>query len=78
MTYPEVGKIDKTFILGLKVPGGQMDYDEIFDRAVENVKTIWSLIWKGVFAGDKDFETKLGKWDLDTGRDDMKNLVFWS
>ena len=78
MTYPEVGEIDKTFILGLKVPGGQMDYDEIFDKAVENVKTIWSLIWRGVFAGDKDSETKLGKWDLDTGRDDMKNLVFWS
>ena len=78
VTYPEVGEIDQTFIIGLNVPGGRMDYDEIFDKAIENVKTIWSLIWKGVFVGNKDYEMKLGKWDLDTGRDDMKHLVFWS
>lgn len=77
MTYPEVAEIDNTFIRGLGVPGGKMDYDEIFDKAIENVKIIWSMIWRGVFAGDKDFETKLGKWNLDTGRDDKQNLVFW-
>jgi hypothetical protein len=78
MTYPEVAEVDQTFIVGLEVPGGQMDYDEIFDKAIVSVKMIWSLIWKGVFTGDKDFEIELGKWNLDTGRDEMKRLVFWS
>lgn len=78
MTYPEVGEIDNTFITGLEVPGGRMDYDEIFDKAIENVKILWSLIWEGVFTGSQAFEAKLGKWNLDTGRDEMKRLVFWS
>jgi hypothetical protein len=78
MTYPAVNDINQKFIRGLKVPGGQMDYDEIFDIAIGNVKTIWSLIWKGVFADDKSFETKLGKWNLDTGRDENNKLVFWN
>ena len=47
MTYPEVCEIDNTFITGLEVPGGWMDYDEIFDKAIDNVKILWSLIWKG-------------------------------
>jgi hypothetical protein len=78
MVYPAVKDIDSTFIHSLQVPGGQKDYDEIFDIAIENVKTVWSLIWKGVFAGDKSFETRLGKWNLDTGRDENNQLVFWN
>lgn len=78
MTYPAVKDIDHTYIAGLQVPGGHMDYDQIFDRTIENVKTIWSLIWKGIFAGDTAFETKIGKWNLDTGRDENNKLVFWS
>jgi hypothetical protein len=77
LTYPEVDEIDSTYIVGLDVPGGRMDYDQVFDTAIENVKTIWSLIWKGVFKGNKDFEHQLGQWNLDTGRDDANQLVFW-
>lgn len=78
LTYPNADEIDQTFIRGLQVPGGLMDYDEIFDRAIENVKTVWSLIWKGVFTGDQAFETKIGNWNLDTGRGHNDKLVFWS
>jgi hypothetical protein len=78
MTYPETNKIDHSYITALATPGGRMNYDAIFDRAVINVKAIWSLIWSGVFAGNTDYRTRLGKWNLDTGRDDNKQLVFWS
>jgi hypothetical protein len=78
MTYPAADKIDMSYISNLKSPGGSMHYDEIFDRAVSNVKNVWSLIWEGVFSGNQDHRHRLGAWNLDTGRDDTQRLVFWS
>lgn len=78
MTYPETGQIDMSYIRGLKVPGGSMDYDELFDTAIDNVKDLWSLIWTGVFAGDQRYRTRLGLWNLDTGRNEANQLVFWN
>ncbi|MBI5891841.1 MAG: zinc dependent phospholipase C family protein [Nitrosomonadales bacterium] len=78
LTYPETGSIDTGFIKGLSVPGGKMDYDELFDQAIGNVKAMWSLIWTGVFAGNTDYQAGFGEWNLDTGRDNSNQLVFWS
>ena len=78
LTYPDAGKIDDQYIRGLKVPGGVMDYDQIFDRAVENVKHIWMLISKGVLSDNQDYKNKIGSWNLDTGRDQNGNLVYWA
>lgn len=80
MTYPASDEIDQQYIKSLNTPSPphSMHYDEIFDRAINNVKNMWSLIASGVFQADQTYATAIGNWDLDTGRDDKKTLVFWS
>lgn len=77
LTYPAPNEIDKQYIKSLKVPTGYMDYDEVFEKAILHVGNIWSLIAKGVFAGDQEYLSKFGEWNLDTGRDENGQLVFW-
>lgn len=77
LTYPAVSEIDAQYIKSLKVPTGHMDYDQIFEKAILNVGAIWSLVAKGVFAGDEEYLSKFGEWNLDTGRDENGQLVFW-
>lgn len=80
MTYPASDGIDRQYIESLKIPlyPHLMHYDEIFDKAVENIKDMWSLIAKGVFHADQTYAAAIGNWNLDTGRDDKEKLVFWS
>ncbi len=78
LTYPSVAEIDKGFIEGLKVPTGETNkYDSIFDGAVTNVSSEWNLIAKGIYSEDKTYLTQIGNWNLDTGRDENNELVFW-
>jgi hypothetical protein len=77
-TYPLVAEIDKkNYIESLDTPLGKMRYDEIFDKALGNVQQLWLLIAKAVFNGDTAYQQKIGNWDLDTGEDADKKLVFW-
>ena len=79
MTYPNVDEIDKgDFIENLRVPSGRMHYDQIFDKAVSHVGEVWALVARGALAGDDAFATRIGDWNLDTGRDNQGRLVFWS
>ena len=48
LTYPPVNAIDLQYIKALKTPAGNLDYDEIFNRAKQNVSHIWSLIAQAV------------------------------
>ncbi len=63
---------------GLKVPGGSMDYDEIFDLALENVARIWAVVASGILENDESYLSEIGDWNLDTGLDPSGNLVYWS
>jgi hypothetical protein len=77
-TYPLVAEIDKkNYIDHLDTPVGKLHYDQIFDRALNNVLMLWSLIAAAVFNGDTAYQKKIGNWDLDTGEDADKKLVFW-
>lgn len=78
LTYPACDAVDPQYIKALKVPNGTMDYDGIFDKAMGNVGTIWSLVAQGVFAGDHAYLTGIANWNLDTGKDDNGQYAFWS
>ncbi len=75
--YPAKSEIDPTYIKGLEVPGGTLDYDPIFDRAVASTERVWTDIAKGVYQGNNAYLASIGNWVLDTGCDAAGNLVFW-
>jgi hypothetical protein len=74
--YPRT--VDERFIVGLPTPdGGTIDFDPLFDRAKANVHRVWTAIARGILEGDDAFETAIGDWNLDTGKDPNGRLVFW-
>ena len=85
LTYPSVENIDKEeYIDKLQTPHNTslmetMSYDQIFDLALKNVVDVWALVASGVFSANSLYLTKIGPWDLDTGRNNQDGkLVFWS
>jgi len=78
LTYPASDNIDQQFIKSLKVPKGHMDYDTIFDKAIDSVASVWSLVAKAIFANDNTYLAQIGHWNLDTGKDINDQYVFWS
>lgn len=78
LTYPSVADIDQQFIQDLNVPtGNQMDYDLIFDEAIQNVSDLWKTIGLGLYANNIQYMAKIGLWNLDTGRNENDQLVYW-
>jgi len=78
-TYPAEDAIDMQFIENLKIPSGElMHYDDIFDKAIEQIVQSWKILGDAVFSEDKEYLTFLGDWNLDSGRDTQDNLVFWA
>lgn len=76
--YPREDDIDQQYIRNLPTPdGGEIHLDELFERARHNVHDVWAVVARGVLEGDDEFETRIGDWDLDTGRDSNGRLVFW-
>lgn len=75
--YPIKEEIDSQFIRSLVTPRTLNDYDTIFNRAVEIVTEIWQIIAAAVMGGDTTYFTRIGIWDLDSGRNERGELVFW-
>jgi hypothetical protein len=78
LTYPDISEVDNQFIAGLKTPYGIMDYDAIFDGAIQNIKSIWDVVASGAFRDDNAYLARIDDWDLDTGRNKDNQLGFWS
>lgn len=85
LTYPPASRVDKEeYVDKLQVSHNPssveyLSYDEIFDKAVNNVRDIWEIVAVGIFSEDTRYLTQIGEWDLDTGRNRADNtLVFWS
>lgn len=78
LTYPAEDEIDQQYIDNLQTHHGPMSYDAIFGRAKKNVLDIWSVVAAGIFSDDREYETKIIDWNLDTGKDAHGNLTFWS
>jgi len=77
LTYPSLEEVDEQYIRAIDTPDGAMDYDDVFDSAVENVSQVWALVASGVLSQDDEYESAIGNWNLDTGRDESGALVFW-
>jgi len=78
LVYPAADDIDiGEFIEGLTTPEIPMDYDDIFERAMNNVATVWTWISRDVDNRAEAEVAQIGNWNLDTGRDENGVLVFW-
>ena len=75
-TYPSVEDIDSSYIIDLKTPdGGVINYDEVFQRTIENVKSMWSELGQALDQGKPELFT-LANGDLDTGKAGER-FLFW-
>ena len=77
LTYPAAADIEDRYVRDLATPGGRMDYDAVFAKALDNVDAMWALIGKAVFEADDAYLTAIRDWDLDTGRDKNGLYAYW-
>lgn len=77
LTYPAKENIDPSFIENLQTPSGTAHYDEIFDKAVANIVQMWKQISDDLNQQEPELMSQLGNWNLDTGRDENNQLVYW-
>lgn len=76
LVYPEVS--EHQYIQGLKVPNGPtMDFEEIFQKALNNVVELWGWLALSLQKQKSPLDT-LTSWDLDTGIDENNRMVYWS
>ncbi|GFE60496.1 zinc dependent phospholipase C family protein [Geobacter sp. AOG2] len=79
LRYPTSGGVDMQYVENLQIPTGfTMHYNDIFDRAIENVSLIWRMIERGVCVDDMSCLSYIREWNLDTGRDDQGKYAFWN
>lgn len=78
LVYPDLAKLNKVYTENLKTPEVEMNYKQLFDRAVENVIQVWTGIDNALCGKDKSFMDGLEDWNLDTGKSvSTNNYVFW-
>ena len=76
LLYPAYKDLDLDYIDNLISPeGGKIHFDEVFMRAQENVKQIWSQLAQALDTRKPELLT-LKNGDLDTGLADSE-LIFW-
>jgi hypothetical protein len=78
LMYPTCKEAKKSkFIKKLQTPASPMNYDSIFTYAINNAARTWGVVAQGVFADSTDYQTAIGNWDLDTGKDKDGNFGLW-
>lgn len=80
LAYPLFADVDRQFIEKQTVPSGKPDYlhyDAIFDHAADTVAAVWKQVERAVCSVKTPSLSAFGEWNLDTGRDEQGNLVFW-
>ncbi len=77
LVYPLKDEVDMEYIEDLETPESPIHFDDLFDRAVTNIEGMWSLVARAVLAGDDSYLEQIGNWNLDTGRDENDQLVYW-
>lgn len=76
--YPAFSEVDGQYVENLQTPMGRiMHYDDIFDRAIGNVCSVWRMIERGVCVDDLSCLSGIRAWDLDTGLDENGKYAFW-
>lgn len=79
VVYPLIEDLDKQFINKLLTPSKiRMDYDILFDMAIQKIGEGWHLLADAVYGELDTTAIKLAGWNLDTGRDTANQLVYWA
>ena len=77
LVFPQLDEVDQTFVQNLKMPDGTTaTYDQVFERARQNVMKAWRELGAALDAGDFNLFT-LANGDLDTGLTDNNQSIFW-
>jgi hypothetical protein len=80
LAYPVYKKAGRQFVTAQTVPSGKpyvLDYDDIFDQAADSVVSVWQRVGQAFISNGSEEHVLSGDWNLDTGRDEQGNLVFW-
>ena len=80
LPYPAYDLIDKQFIEDQLVPSKDpllLHYDEIFDHAAGTVAMLWKQVKQAIYADKLSAPPTFCDWNLDNGRNEHGNLVFW-
>jgi len=77
MFYPTKEEVDSQFIRSLVTPRTPSDYNTIFNQAIDIVTGIWQIVAAAITGSDTTYLAKIGIWDLDSGRNERGDLVFW-
>jgi hypothetical protein len=76
LVYPAIPESE--YIRGLKVPkDATMDYEEIFQKALNNILELWGWIALSLQGQASALDT-MASWNLDTGIDDNGRMTYWS
>lgn len=77
LVYPAAPETQ--YIYGLQVPGGLvMDYEEIFQKALNNILELWGWLALSLQHKKSPLDT-LESWSLDTGIiDETDRKIYWS
>lgn len=75
--YLELKDVEQKYIERLETPENEvLHYNDIFEKTRQNVMKCWWELGAAIAAGDKDQFT-LANGDLDTGKDEKGDLIFW-
>ncbi|MEE4358856.1 MAG: zinc dependent phospholipase C family protein [Desulfococcaceae bacterium] len=77
LVYPAADEIDMQYIEDLETPEGTMHFDDIYERALRNIESMWSMVARGVLEDDAECFETVGNWNLDTGRNEDDELIYW-
>jgi len=80
LTYPSYADaVKSTYVTELETPDGDLHYDDVFNRAINNASQYWGVICAYVY-GEEDSaaEQIVVDCDLDTGKIPSDDYVFWS
>jgi len=75
LTYPTLEEVEHSYIYNLDTPRGLMNYEEVFDRAVANIRSYWEIAAQAVFEGGP--VDAFLNWNLDTGETPDGCLTAW-
>lgn len=84
LIYPETDKVEMEYIDNLKIPSPagadlRMNYNDIFNFAIEKVRLAWRDVLRHALGIEELKGFRGGEWNLDTGKDMAAGdkYVFW-
>lgn len=78
LLYPDLENLNKEYTENLRTPESEMNYTQLFDRAVKNTIEVWTGIDNALSGTNRRFMDDLEDWNLDTGKSVSTNkYVFW-